>query len=709
MIEKIKNNIIGKSIIENFKTIIMCLLVIQICDFLSIFIFKKSFLFVHFLLFILILFVGLVFKDFESKNKKRAIKIIKISLVLFALSLVNTLFVKGFALQDVTLANKIFKMSYLFDLAILILSIAIFKDNRVKDLFESIEEENTLCKIFNIEEEVKPGDAILGIDVDTNKKVILPCKDRFLHMLILGATGSGKTSQTIIPMIYNDMKNLEAGITVLEPKGDLAEKVYAMAKLENREVLYFNPILPDCPYFNPFYGDESDVVENLATTFKMFSIGSSQYFLDMNENLVRRAVKLLKRLYGNDATLLHLDKLIHNTGDEGRKMVVEFSRLNTQNQSIASENNDIAKWFLDDYYTGCGQSGQKGGTKTFEHTSAVRSQVAKLVSNKYLRRVLNPPPGIGTEINFDKALADGTVTAIATAQGALRDLGRFLGYFLILQLQSAVFRRPGNENTRRNHFLTIDEFQVYANPGFADMLTQGRSYRVASHLATQNRALIGMGSGQQGKDFIELVSTNARNIIIYPGGNAIDATYYSKEFGEIKTITRNKTYAEKRFGGTLSDQRVSTSVKEEYKARFSPTDIKYRKFGEITYCIVKNNSIQPPGVSKIQFIPKDINNKIEKIVDEYNEEQIKKDLNVKELIDESKQLKFDDETGEMIVNKENINIVDPIHLLGNKNFFDENDEEADILNSPVVDKKTVENDGTPTIAIDVSDDDEIFS
>lgn len=91
---------------------------------------------------------------------------------------------------------------------------------------------------------------------------------------------------------------------------------------------------------------------------------------------------------------------------------------------------------------------------------------------------------------------------MSTAQGALRDLGRFLGYFIILQLQASVFRRPGNENTRTHNMLYIDEFQVYSNPGFADMLTQGRSYRVASHLATQARDQIGMGSGRDGKSFI---------------------------------------------------------------------------------------------------------------------------------------------------------------------------------------------------------------
>ena len=59
--------------------------------------------------------------------------------------------------------------------------------------------------------------------------------------------------------------------------------------------------------------------------------------------------------------------------------------------------------------------------------------------------------------------------------------------------------------------LFIDEFQVYSNPGFTDMLTMGRSYRVASHLATQARDQIGMGGGDDGKAFIQSVSTNARN------------------------------------------------------------------------------------------------------------------------------------------------------------------------------------------------------
>ncbi|MED2497802.1 TraM recognition domain-containing protein, partial [Bacillus thuringiensis] len=397
-------------------------------------------------------------------------------------------------------------------------------------------------------------------------------------------------------------------VTVIEPKGDLAEKIFAMARYYNREVQYFNPILPDCPYFNPLFGDESDVIENMATTFKMLNPDSPQFFLDMNENLIRNALKVLKRLYGDDATLIDLSTLLHNTGGGGKKMVQDFSKLPSESDSMAKENNDIALWFLNDYFTGA--TGDKGATKTYEHCSGVRSQVAKLVSNKYLRRVLNPPKGRGSDVDFDKSLAEGTIITIATAQGKLRDLGKYLGYFIILQLQSAVFRRPGNENTRRGNMLYIDEFQTYSNPGFADMLTQGRSYRVASHLATQNRALIGMGSGKDGKDFIELVSTNARNTIIYPGGNAQDADYYSKQFGEIIEKTMQKGYSQEKFSvlGGLGRRPVNESFREaeETKARYSATDIIYREFGQITYCLIKNNSIQAPGVSKIEYIPKEL-------------------------------------------------------------------------------------------------------
>ena len=500
---------------------------------------------------------------------------------------------------------------------LLTISLVTYVINRplTKVKLQKIAELNLLSKLgINFATmEKKPGDIVLCKNKDTNQDVIIPCKDRFLHMLVLGPTGSGKTSQIILPMLNQDLQNRESGITVIEPKGDLAEKAYAMAQYYGRKAIYFNPILESCPTFNPLYGKEEDVIENIVTAFKMLNTDSAQYFQDMNEQLLRNALKVLKRTKGNHATLIDLSRLISNTGGSGRKLVQgEFNSMEAPTDAIAKENEDIANYFLSDYFN------EK--SKTFENTSGVRSQVAKIVSNKFLRKVLNPQGK--SDIDFDNHLETGTVICISTAQGKLRDLGRFLGYFIILNFQAATFKRPGNENTRRNHFLYIDEFQSYSNPGFADMLTQGRSYRVASQLATQNRALIGMGSGKDGEDFIELVSTNARNIILFPGGNYNDAKYYSEQFGEIEKITiaegTNKTAGNPLVVSKMQPAKDTFQVKEELEARMSPTDIILRPFGEITYSIVQTNTLQPAGIGKISYIDRDLNTRLDEMVMENN-------------------------------------------------------------------------------------------
>lgn len=493
-----------------------------------------------------------------------------------------------------------------------------------------------------------------------------------------------------------------------------------MAKYYNREVLYFNPILPDCPYFNPLFGLETDVIENMATTFKMLNPDSSQFFLDMNENTIRKALKILKRLKGDDATLLDLDTLLNNTGGEGRKMVMSFSKLQPATPSIARENSDIAQWFLNDYYSGL--SGERGATKTFEHCSGLRSQVAKLTSNEYLRRVLNPPPGESANgINFDDALERGTVITMATAQGKLRDLGRYLGYFIILQLQASVFRRPGNENTRKGNMLYIDEFQVYTTPGFADMLTQGRSYRVASHLATQARDQIAMGGGKDGKGFVTVVDSNARNKIVYPGSFS-DADFYSKQFGEILEMETKQTRAYGTIAGTkgLFADKISESTSEVKKVRFSPTDIVFRPFGEITYCIIKNNSIQAPGVSKIQYIPKELNETLDRMVAEYNEEQEKKAPGVLDAIDANKKRKDYDvnddlnHDSDVVVLKKSDTSDDNEDDIAIMDIFSEQGEENFSTDMTELDNENIENTNNTQIqdsdAIDISisilDDDE---
>lgn len=519
-------------------------------------------------------------------------------------------------------------------------------NEETKSFYKKIEDVNLLSTIKGDEEEYEPGDMIIGKKFsvtyledgdkefeETDEDVILPLTDRYLHMLVIGPTGSGKTSQVLIPQINRDIQTKELGLIVLEPKGDLAEQVYAMGEYYGRDdVEYFNPTHPDCPYFNPLSGPEDEVIENMTTTFKTLAKSSNSFFEDQGEMLIRRAISVLKRmerdpkareyLYGDEATLIDLSTLIHNNEAKGRRMVTAFSKIPVTSDELQKENDDIAAWFLSDYFTGSNAADTRSATKTYEHTSGMRNQVAKLVSNVYLRKVLNPPKGYSNEVDFSKSLEEGRVLALTTNQGTLRDLGRFLGYFLILQLQSAVFKRPGNEDTRRGCMLFVDEFQVYANEGFEDMLTQGRSYRVACHLATQAIDQISTGDSA-GRRFLAVVKTNCRNLIAFPDIDPNDAKWFSDNFGEVMVSQVQKGYSRQKmgFGNIGSFRPVNESSRNTLKLepRFTPSDIMGRRFGEISYKIMKHNNVDTPGIAKIEYIPWELKQTLDTIVNNYNE------------------------------------------------------------------------------------------
>ena len=81
--------------------------------------------------------------------------------------------------------------------------------------------------------------------IPANKTAVVPLRDRFVHFLALGVTGSGKTSQSLLPMFNRDFTSdnfrfaeidvVQMGQIVLEPKGDFAKATWAMGKIKEAE------------------------------------------------------------------------------------------------------------------------------------------------------------------------------------------------------------------------------------------------------------------------------------------------------------------------------------------------------------------------------------------------------------------------------------------------------------------------------------------
>lgn len=216
-----------KSISEYYLSIIMSLSCVQFMTYIICFILKKSLMILHLLPIISLWSIYICFKDFIKKEKDKNISffLLKCDTVIFVIATLNNGILS--ILNKIAQSNPfVFKegmiVLILIDIMGFLVSLAVFLNKPFNEKMALIHETDTKSLLNKkTTEEIKPGDAVIGYDLKTNKPVILPLKDRYLHMLIIGPTGSGKTSQSVIPMINRDMTNPDIGITVLEPKGKL--------------------------------------------------------------------------------------------------------------------------------------------------------------------------------------------------------------------------------------------------------------------------------------------------------------------------------------------------------------------------------------------------------------------------------------------------------------------------------------------------------
>lgn len=183
---------------EHYISIIKFATITQLILFLTCILLKKSSLILHLIPFSLIISTYAILKDYakNDSDKNLSLLLTKISFVLFLLGTTNN-GILNIGSKFATINPSIMKTSvilvFLVDIMIILLSLVIFMSENINEKINNFHNTSTKS-LFGIEdeEEIKPGDAVIGYTLDKNKPVILPLKDRYLHMLIIGPTGSGK-------------------------------------------------------------------------------------------------------------------------------------------------------------------------------------------------------------------------------------------------------------------------------------------------------------------------------------------------------------------------------------------------------------------------------------------------------------------------------------------------------------------------------------
>lgn len=348
--------------------------------------------------------------------------------------------------------------------------------------------------LFSVRWHRKPHATILGRRLVVPWPVQLTVDERFLHLHVLGPTGSGKSSSVLMPLLAQDLREDHA-LILMEPKGDLAAEAYRQALHEERSVIWFDPLSPTCPHYNPLAGPEDIAAEGLAWALNQISEGGHPYYAVAARIQLLYAVRAIKNAYGETADLGSLLAFLRD--EAGQKRLVRDS-----------QDEALIQYFEEQW------SRRSGASR--EDRQGLLNRLELLFANPAVRRVLSSP----NDFTWDEVLRDRWVVLCPLSLAQLGESARALGSLLWHGLAQAAYRRnPAAPNAPA--FLYLDEFHQWISEDLSDFLALARGYSMGLILAHQDM-------GQLSPALQEAVIANARQRIILSGSAADDIARFQR-------------------------------------------------------------------------------------------------------------------------------------------------------------------------------------
>lgn len=329
--------------------------------------------------------------------------------------------------------------------------------------------------------------------------------DRRRHLYVIGKTGTGKSTM-LANMAINDLRNDE-GLCVIDPHGDLVETLlnYIPSHRIN-DTIYFDPSDPERTVrLNLFEGN--NVVHRELIASGIVSVFRKLYSYSWGprlEYILRNA--LLTLLKSESARLSDIVDML--TDAKFRMQMVE------------KLDDPILKNFWVNEFDVL-QDKQRN-----EAIAPILNKVGQFVSSPLIRDVVNARK---SSFSIEEAMDQGKIILVNLSQGKLgEDNATLLGAMLITKIQLAAMARVHvPEESRRDFYLYVDEFQNFATESFTKILSEARKYRLNLTLANQYIA-------QVPEEVQKAIFGNCGSIVSFVMG-ADDAQVFNKEFGDAYT------------------------------------------------------------------------------------------------------------------------------------------------------------------------------
>jgi hypothetical protein len=343
----------------------------------------------------------------------------------------------------------------------------------------------------------------------TSKPVFIQESDRQRHMYIIGKTGTGK-SEFLKQMIMQDIKNGE-GLAVIDPHGDLVEDILQLMPPERAEdVILFDPSDLEQPLgFNMLEaGTEQQkhlvVTSVIGLMYKLFDPNKTGIIGPRFEHAVRNA--MLTCMYQPGATFMEVVRALTDPAF-------------VQELLPKVEDPVIRRYWTD-------QIAQTSDFHKSEVLDYIVSKFGRFVTNKMIRNIIGQSD---SAFNFREAMDTKKILLINLSKGKIgEENSAFLGLILVPKiLVAAMSRQDMPMEDRKNFFLYVDEFQNFATPDFAQILSEARKYRL--NLIVANQFV-----GQMDEEVKNAIFGNVGTIASFRVG-VTDANYLQHEFQPVFT------------------------------------------------------------------------------------------------------------------------------------------------------------------------------
>ena len=288
--------------------------------------------------------------------------------------------------------------------------------------------------------------------------------DRLFHTYAIGKTGTGKTT-LLETLALQDMVR-GRGVTVIDPHGDLAERLVAQVPpCRENDLIYLNA--PDItqPYgYNPLRRVQADKIplaaSGLMEAFK--KLWDEAWGVRM-EHILRNTLYAL--IECGDATLPDILRMLTDKS--------------FQREVLARVKNEQVRAFWAKEFS------QYNPRYRQESIAPIQNKVGAFLADPRLYRMFTNPP---VDIHFRKIMDEGKILIVNLAKGRLgEDSANLLGALLVTTLGLAAFSRADvEEHNRPDYHVFIDEFQSFTTLSVANMVSELRKFHVGLVLAHQH-------------------------------------------------------------------------------------------------------------------------------------------------------------------------------------------------------------------------------